>query len=229
MIERERSSVKKRTERGATCDLVPFARATMRTIGINLVAHERMPNVTHVQSNLVLPACLEFQFNERQRTQGLNDAVVCDGVFRFFLFVAGQVPPSASILIGNRSIHNSRRRTRHALHKSEIAPFDGVTAKERPPTRVNVARQSERDKARGAAIEPMQRADIGAAPPHALDVFAQAIERAIFARVPVSWNRQEPRGFVEHHDVVVGIGRGDAEAHGARLFPIGIEENTFAR
>ena len=175
------------------------------------VARDREPDGGEVDADLVRPAGLETNAEERARRQDLEHLEVRDRVAR-----RGRVERVATgvgAVSSDRSLDSPALGARRPDNEGEIAPLEAATADEVLQTAVRLGRPRDDDEAGGVAVEAVD--DAGA-----LELAARNAvrEQALHERPPSQARRRmhdDSGRLVDDEQVLVLVG--DAKAQLLRL------------
>ena len=174
---------------------------------VDTVAEHRVADVLHVQPDLVLAPGVERQFDQgRGGAVGLPHDVVRDG--RNTRLAGMREPsPSGRIALGHGRVDRADGGRGHAFDERHVLAVELVPSELRAAGLVRLARQRQGERARGVAIETVQRAHVATGAAAAVHVLAHPAEHGVFARAVVLVHRdgQQARRLVDDEDVLVFV------------------------
>ena len=186
---------------------LPRGRLGAFRCAVDPIAEHRVADVLHVQPDLMLASGVERQFHERGAGAiGLPHDVVRDGGNAFFAR-AGEPPPAGRVALGYGRLDRADGGRRHAFDERHVLAVELVPAELRAAEVVGLARERQRQRARGISVETVQCAHVTARAAAAVHVLAHAAEHGVFARAVVLVHRdgQQARRLVDDEDVFVFV------------------------
>jgi hypothetical protein len=189
---------------------------------VDEIADDGMSDRAQMQADLVLAARVQFDFEEGGSGETLLDAVVRNGVARRLVIIARKVASSRDVLVCNWQVDGSGCGPRYPFHERQVSPHEGMLPKGRPTCGVALARKSDGNQSRGAAIQSMQSADVRAGAAYACEIGADTREHAVVIRAAVCGHGQQAGGFLNDGKVLVLMrdGKPKANRFGASAIPV---------